>query len=41
MNDLDEDESVLHYGNLDTITPAGILDTIKDIDNMLEKSIVE
>ena len=41
MSDLDEDESVLHYGNLDTITPAGILDTIKDIDYMLDKLIIE
>ena len=41
MSGLDEDESVLQYGNPDTITSAEILDTIKDIDTMLEKSIVE
>ena len=41
MSYLDEDESVLHYGNLDTIAPAEIVETIKDIDIMLEKLIVE
>ena len=38
--DLDEDESVLHYGNPNNITYVEILDTIKDSANMLEKSTV-
>ena len=41
MSDLDEDEKVLHNENSDTIISPKILDTIKDIDKMLQKSIVE